>query len=197
MAANFFSKLLQAALDETVAQAAKFEEMRQAGGNYGEEGFQPSKGKDGERRSRMFAGRKEGRGRRDRGDAGRGGQTAAAVSTFVSNRTTASGGAATLVDVGAEVEDLKAKGHTVDDDANALAQVGSLSLFPSLAHTRARSLSLTRACSHAHANALAQEVAAILALNPTVSPTQKRAFVRRFIKNSARADEEFKQVLEM
>lgn len=158
------------ALAETVAQAAKYEEMRQAGGNYGGDGYQPSKGKDGERRSRMFADRKEGRGRRDRGseDAGRGrgrSETAAAVSNFVSKRTTVGGegDAATLVDVGAEVQDLKAKGHSVDEDADALAQ----------------------------------EVASILALNPTVSPSKKRAFVRRFIKNSARAEEEFKQVLEM
>ena len=145
----------------------------------------------------MFAGRKEGRGRRDRGDAARGGQTAAAVSTFVSNRTTSSGGAATLVDVGAEVEALKAKGHTVDDDANTLAQVGSLSASLSRSHALSHTHTHARARSLTHANALAQEVAAILALNPTVSPTQKRAFVRRFIKNSARADEEFKQVLEM
>ena len=129
--------------------------MRQAGGNYGEEGFQPSKGKDGERRSRMFAGRKEGRGRRDRGDAARGGQTAAAVSTFVSNRTTSSGGAATLVDVGAEVEALKAKGHTVDDDANTLAQVGSLSASLSRSHALSHTHARTRALSHSRQRACA------------------------------------------
>jgi hypothetical protein len=67
----------------------------------------------------MFAGRKEGRGRRDGGRAGDerrgGGETAAAVSNFVSSRTTVSeaGHGTMLVDVGAEVADLKAKGHQV------------------------------------------------------------------------------------
>lgn len=67
----------------------------------------------------MFAGRREGGGRRDGGRAsseGRGGgETAAAVSNFVSSRTTVSGAghATMLVDVGAEVADLKDKGHQV------------------------------------------------------------------------------------
>jgi len=157
------------AVEDTVAKALRFAEMRDDGGNYGDEGSEPSGSKSGaQRRSRMFSDKRDGRGRGGRAgqpEEGRGGgQISATISMGVSTRTTVSAGnLSTLVDAAAEVEDLKSKGHAVDDDASNLAH----------------------------------EIAAILALNPTMNVSDKRAFVRRFIKSSARPDEEYMSVLEM
>jgi hypothetical protein len=40
-------------------------------------------------------------------------------------------------------------------------------------------------------------MAEILSLNPNMSLAQKRSFIRRFIKNSARPEPEYLKVLEM
>ena len=161
------------AVEDTVAKALRFAEMRDDGGNYGgnygDEGSEPAGSKSGaQRRSRMFSDKRDGRGRGGRAslpEEGRGGgQISAAISMGVSTRTTVSAGnLSTLVDAAAEVEDLKSKGHAVDDDTSNLAH----------------------------------EIAAILALNPTMKVSDKRSFVRRFIKTSSRPDEEYLSVLEM
>jgi len=44
--------------------------------------------------------------------------------------------------------------------------------------------------------ALAREVASILALNPSMGPAEKRSFVRRFLKNAARPEEESRKLLD-
>ena len=44
---------------------------------------------------------------------------------------------------------------------------------------------------------MAQEMATVLALNPAVGAAEQRAFLRRFLKNSARAEPEARSVLEM
>ncbi len=41
------------------------------------------------------------------------------------------------------------------------------------------------------------QMAEILSLNPNMSLAQKRSFIRRFIKNSARPEPEYLKVLEM
>jgi len=162
----------KAGVEDTVAQSARYADMRdEGGGSYGEQGSEPAGGKGGaQRRSRMFSDRKDGGRGRPGGRGGNfeegrgGGEVAAAMSMGGSRRTTvASGNASTLVDAAAEVEDLKSKGHAVDDDANMLAH----------------------------------EIAAILALNPGIDVSDKRSLVRRFIKSSGRPDKEYMKVLEM
>jgi hypothetical protein len=40
------------------------------------------------------------------------------------------------------------------------------------------------------------QVASILALNPSMGPAEKRSFVRRFLKNAARPEEESRKLLD-
>eukprot|EP00802_Teleaulax_amphioxeia_P006910 Tamp_06916.p1 GENE.Tamp_06916~~Tamp_06916.p1 ORF type:complete len:443 (+),score=136.26 Tamp_06916:129-1331(+) len=151
----------KASLLETVEHAGKFG-MRDDQADDSSPSDQRRAG-PAQRRSRMFAGRKErGRGGADehRGAA----EVSAAMSGSASSRTTVSAAASdlTLVDVAAEAEELMGKGHAVDNQATALAQ----------------------------------EVASILALNPLMEAADKRAFVRRFLKNAARPEEESRRLLD-
>ena len=41
-----------------------------------------------------------------------------------------------------------------------------------------------------------EQVASILALNPSMGQAEKRAFVRRFLKNAARPEEESRKLLD-
>ena len=129
----------KAAIEDTVALASK---MRDAGSHERtnaayESGAGAKRKSDPQRRSRMFTERREGGGRRGRGGRGDedhrgGGQETAAMSAGASSRQTTTTSSYTSLDLAAEAEDLKSKGHAVDDDAEALAAeiAGILALNP-------------------------------------------------------------------
>ena len=134
----------------------------------GEDGVRERTGAP-QRRSRMFSeGRERGRGRRGGGMSGEEGRGGGEVAAALS------GGASTRTTVSSF-----SLGSVVDTDAEVADLKGKGHALDD------------EACGLAH------EVAAVLALNPNMDAREKRAMVRRFLKNCARPEDEARRVLEM